>query len=85
MVEFQPSKLATWVRFPSPAPKKTSPSFSAMSFLVFRYAVRESLAVFAFPSTSGFRAAARFRGISAEMLEGHRVFAARMSRQIHIS
>ena len=23
MVEFQPSKLATWVRFPSPAPSST--------------------------------------------------------------
>ena len=41
--------------------------------------VRESLAVLAFPSTVRLRAAVRFRGISAEMLAGQRVFVRRMS------
>ena len=34
MVEFQPSKLAAWVRFPSPAPLKKA-FFGALSSFLF--------------------------------------------------
>ena len=36
MVEFQPSKLAAWVRFPSPAPSVvSSPKYRVLSLLFF--------------------------------------------------
>ena len=35
MVELQPSKLVTWVRFPSPAPKKPDSFFRIRLFVLF--------------------------------------------------
>ncbi len=35
MVEFQPSKLATWVRFPSPAPRRRGLYIVRDDFLCF--------------------------------------------------
>ncbi len=35
MVEFQPSKLAMWVRFPSPAPTKKRKSIDKSPFTLF--------------------------------------------------
>ncbi len=51
MVELQPSKLTTWVRFPSPAPSKRSSPYFKGFFCVFKHKI--SINIFGLMSLFG--------------------------------